>query len=77
MTTKDVVLNTLREIKPAVNLEDVTDIVDGGYLDSLGLMTLIATLSEKFGFDIDIDWITTDNFNSVDSIVALVERLAC
>ena len=75
MSIRDTVLEILRRIKPTVNLENVTDIIDGGYLDSLGIMALISELSEKYGFAIDIDWITPENFNSVDSIVSLVNKL--
>ena len=75
MSVKEVVLKVLKEIKPTVNLENVTDIIDGGYLDSLGIMALITELSDQFGFEMDIDWITPENFNSVDAIVALVERI--
>lgn len=75
MTIKETVLEILKSIKPTMNLENVTDIIDGGYLDSLGIMALITELCEKFNLDMDIDWITPENFNSVDAIVTLVERL--
>ena len=75
MNTKETVLNILNDIKPTINLEQVKDIIDGGYLDSLELMSLISTLMETFGFELDVEWITPDNFNSVDAITALVERL--
>lgn len=75
MTVKETVLEILKAIKPTVNLENVTDIIDGGYLDSLGIMALITELSDRFDFEMDIDWITPENFNSVDAIVALIERI--
>ena len=75
MTVKETVLEILKGIKPTVNLENVTDIIDGGYLDSLGIMALITELSDRFDFEMDIDWITPENFNSVDAIVALIERI--
>lgn len=75
MNTKETVLNILNDIKPTINLERVKDIIDGGYLDSLELMSLITALMETFGFELDVEWITPDNFNSVDAITALVERL--
>ena len=75
MNTKETVLNILNDIKPTINLEQVKDIIDGGYLDSLELMSLITALMETFGFELDVEWITPDNFNSVDAITALVERL--
>ena len=75
MSKKEIILEILKSIKPTMNLENVTDIIDGGYLDSLGLMTLITEMCEKFDFDMDIDWITPDNFNSVEAMVSLVERM--
>lgn len=75
MSKKEIILEILKSIKPTMNLENVTDIIDGGYLDSLGLMTLITEMCEKFDLDMDIDWITPDNFNSVDAMVSLVEKI--
>ena len=75
MNTKERVIGILKEIKPTKNLENVTDIVEGGYIDSFELMQLITTLSEQFGIEISIDDITPDNFNSLDAICAMVESL--
>ena len=75
MSMKEQVLNILKEIKPNKNLEDITNIIEGGYLDSFEIMNLIVALSETFGIEIDFEEITAENFNAVDSIVAMVERL--
>jgi acyl carrier protein len=74
MSVKESVLGILKEIKPTMDLENVNDIVDGAYLDSMELMSLIVALTDAFGFEMDIDWITPENFNSADAIAALVER---
>ena len=75
MNTKERVIGILKEIKPAKDLENVMDIVEGGYIDSFELMQLITTLSEQFGIEISIDDITPENFNSVDAVCAMVESL--
>lgn len=75
MSVKEKVLAILQEVKPTVNLENVTDIIDGGYMDSMELMALIAELTDAFGMEIDIDWITPENFNSVDAMADMVEKL--
>ena len=75
MSIKEQVINILKEIKPTKDLAEVTDIIEGGYLDSFELMSLIATLGDAFGIEIDVDEITPENFNSVDAIAAMVERL--
>ncbi len=75
MNEKAKVLEILKEIKPTADLENVTDIIDGGYLDSMELMGLIAALSDTFGIEIDIEWITPENFNSVDALTEMVKKL--
>lgn len=65
----------LNEVKPTKDLASVNDIVEGGYIDSFELMSLIMTLNERFDIEISLDDMTPENFNTVDSIVAMVERL--
>ena len=75
MTTRETVSAILKEIKPTMDLEGIGDIVEGGYIDSLELVSLVAALSERFNVDIDIDDLTPENFNSVDGIASLMSRL--
>ena len=75
MTERENVLAVLKEIKFTVDLSETADIIDGGYLDSMELMGLIAGLSDVFGIEIDIDWITPENFNSVDAMTEMVKNL--
>ena len=75
MSTREIVLQLLSEIKPTADLKNVEDIIDGAYLDSLELMALITALMDRFGFELDIEWISPENFNSVDAIAALVDRV--
>ena len=75
MSVKEQVNAILKEIKPTKDLEALTDIIEGGYLDSFELMSLIAQLNEVFDIEIDVDEIVPENFNSVDAIAAMVERL--
>ena len=65
----------LKEIKPTKNLENVTDIIEKGYIDSFELMSLVASLSEKFGVEITIEELIPENFNSVDAISKMVDSL--
>ena len=75
MTTREQVLAILKEIKPTKNLENVTDIIEKGYIDSFELMSLVANLSEKFGIEITIEELIPENFNSVDAISKMVDTL--
>lgn len=66
----------MKEIKPTRDLEKVDNIVEGGYIDSFELMALIETLAERFSVEISIDDIIPENFNSLDAIARMVDRLA-
>ena len=74
-TIREQIVNILKEIKPNKNLEGITNIVEGNFLDSFEIMNLIMMLSETFGVEIDFEEITAENFNSIDAMVAMVERL--
>jgi acyl carrier protein len=61
-------------------LEDVLPLVDFdadflfSELDSLGVTTILMTLSDAFGIKLESTDATPRNLKSLDSIVALVER---
>ena len=75
MNTKEKIIQILKEIKPHKDLQDVNDIVEGGYIDSFELMMLITSLSEKFQVEIGIDEMTAENFNSVKAMAEMIDRL--
>lgn len=75
MTTKEQILAILKEVKPTKSLEDVTDIIEGGYIDSFELMSIIASFSDKFGIEITIEDLVPENFNSVEAMTQMVDRL--
>ena len=73
--TQEKVIAILQEVKPTRDLTDVQDIIEGGYLDSSELMSLISLLADGFGVEIGVDEIVPENFNSVAAMVAMVDRL--
>ena len=73
--TQEKVIAILQEVKPTRDLTDVQDIIEGGYLDSFELMSLISLLADGFGVEIGVDEIVPENFNSAEAILALVEKL--
>ncbi len=75
MNTKEQVLAILKEVKPTKNLENVTDIIEGGYIDSFELMSLVVSLNEKFGIEITFEQLIPENFNSVLAMSAMVDKM--
>lgn len=72
---KEQVGKILVEVKKSVESHLSDDgLVSGGVLDSLDIMNLIMKLEEGFDIEIDPEDVLSENFDSVDAIVALVEK---
>ncbi len=50
------------------------DLLEHGLLDSMGIMRLILYLEENFGIKIEDDEIVPENFQTLNSMVAYVEK---
>ena len=72
---KEKVLKILQEECPDVDFTSSNTLVDDGILDSLTLTTIIAALTMEFGIVIPYEEIIEENFNSLDSMAAMVEGL--
>jgi len=55
-------------------LRDDDQLIDAGIIDSLGIMTLLVFLEERFSLQISGDELIPENFGSIDAISSLVER---
>ncbi len=68
------IIAILKEIQPDLDT-DSKRLIDDQYLDSLSILSLIAELEDAFDVMIPAVEITAQNFNSVEGIYQLVERL--
>lgn len=57
------------------DLESCTDLVDGGYLESLDIVSIIAELSDAYDITIPAREIIPENFNSAAAMYDMVQRL--
>jgi acyl carrier protein len=55
-------------------LEDNDQLVESGIVDSLGIMSLLSFLEDKFSVQIPSEDLNPENFASVTTIAALIER---
>ena len=73
---KDRLLTLLQEECPDVDFQASDELVSDGILDSLSLTSIIAVLSIEFGITIPYEDIVEENFNSIDAMAAMLERLS-
>ncbi len=55
---------------------DSDSLTQSGIIDSIGLLELIDYICEKYSIEIPEDMLTPDNFDSLNGITNLINRLA-
>lgn len=68
-------LELLKGIRPDVDFENETALIDDGYLDSFDVVSIISEIDDVFGVQIRINELDPENFNSVEAIWKLIQRL--
>lgn len=68
-------LEILKGIRPDVDFENETELIDDGILDSMDVVSIISEIDDEFDVQIRITELDPDNFNSVEAIWDLVQRL--
>lgn len=68
-------LELLKNIRPDVDFENETSLIDDGVLDSFDVVSIISELDDEFGVQVKINELDPENFNSVESIWNLVQKL--
>lgn len=68
-------LEILKSIRPDVDFENETALIDDGILDSFDVVSIISELDNEFGVQVRITELDPENFNSVEAIWQLVQTL--
>ena len=68
-------INILEELKPGINYETTENLIDGRYLDSLTILSLISEIEDEFDVEIPAVEIIPNNFNSAEKIYNLIQKL--
>ena len=68
-------IEILEELNPDVDYHTCTNLIDGHYLDSLAILSLVAEIEEEFDVVIPTVEIIPSNFNSAQSLWPLIEKL--
>ena len=71
----ETLLEILKSIRPDVDFENETALIDDGILDSFDVVSIISELDDAFGVQIRITELDPDNFNSAEAIWKLIQEL--
>lgn len=62
----------LEDIRPDVDFRNVNSLVSDGYIDSFDIVTIISSIEEEYSVEIPVDNMLPENFDSVESIMNLI-----
>ncbi len=70
----DSVQEILEEIHPGIDYQNETALIDDGLLDSFNVIAIVTELNNRFNIRISISDLEPATLNSIQAIIALVER---
>lgn len=71
----ETILEILSELHPGTDFTGATGLIEDGVLTSLEITTLITEIGARLDVQIPAEEILPENFDSVEAIWAMVERL--
>ncbi|HAT82719.1 Phosphopantetheine attachment site [Eubacterium pyruvativorans] len=72
---KQSIIDILTDVKDGIDYENEKNLIDDELLDSFDVVAIVGELDETFDIEITMDDMIPENFNSVDAICALVQKL--
>lgn len=74
MSNKEKLQKILLDINPDLDYEKETALVEDGIFDSLEVMSIVTEIEDSFHVEIDPDDVIAENFNSMETILKLIEK---
>lgn len=71
----DIVINCITEIEPYEDIDENTELIESGILDSLNIALLVTKLEEVLNIDIPIDELEEENFITIVHINEWINKL--
>lgn len=68
-------LAVLKTVRPDVDFANEKKLIDDGILDSFDIIQVVMELNEAFEVEINVEDLEPDNFNTVEAMWELVQKL--
>ncbi len=69
------IMEILKGIRPDVDFTNEKRLIDDGVLDSFDIISIVSEFDEIFEIEIDVDDLEPENFNTVEAMKELIDRL--
>ncbi len=71
----DKLIELLEEICPGINFTLEENLIDDEIIDSFDVIAIVTEIMDAFDVKIGVEDIIPENFNSVEAMMKLIERL--
>jgi len=68
-------LEILESIRPDVDFVNEKKLIEGGFLDSFDVVSIISELNDEYNIRVGVTDLGPENFNSAERIMKMIERL--
>jgi acyl carrier protein len=73
-TLRDFILSELVQPGHGNGLEDTESLIESGLIDSMGIMALLTFIEETFSFQVSLEDLTPENFETIETISCLIKK---
>lgn len=68
-------IELLKSVRPDVDFENEDALIDDEILSSFDIISMVSEINVQYGIEIQVDDLLPENFNSVEAIMELIERM--
>jgi len=70
----DKLLAILTDIRPDLDFQRESKLIDDGILDSFDIISIVAEINEVFNISINVGDLLPENFNSASALFLLIQK---
>ena len=67
-------LTVLSDVRADIDYRETDDLIDGGYFESIDIISCIAAIEDAFDISIEPYDITPENFNSAEAMWKMISQ---
>ena len=68
-------IEILSSVRPDVDFDQEDALIDDEILSSFDIIAMVSEINVQYAIEIQVDDLLPENFNSVDAILQLIERM--
>ena len=70
----DRLISLLEQTVPGIDFKNDKQLVSGGKLDSIGIVSIIVMLQDEYDIELELDEMSASNFESVEDIHMILSK---